>query len=249
MKKLLIFLSGLLATSALFAQDLTAEDIISRYLKAIGQDKFMKLETFKMKGKMATQGLEMQAVMYMKKPDKIRQDLEVQGMTIIASLSGEKGWILNPLTGSQEAQEINAETIKELNQEDRYDPSASWDNPFLTLKEDNTRTELTGKFDFNGSPAYVLKLTFKEGEVVDYYIDAASFFLVKTKSIKNVQGQTFDQEVISGDYKDFEGIEIPCKIISYMNGQVVQTVSIDTCELNVSVDDSIFNKPVPGAKN
>jgi len=244
MKKLLVLIISMFVIGQLLAQDLSPEQIVSNYLKAIGQDKFMNIETMKMTGKMTQQGLEMQVTQYQKKPEKVRQDIEVQGMTVTMVVDGETGWVLNPMMGSTDPQDLNAESIKALEKEGNNDPTATWDNPFVTWKEDGIKIELAGREDVNGSSAYNLKFTFKEGYTINYIIDAASFVLLKTKSIQDVQGQTFDREIRFSDYKDFNGILFPGKLEMLVNGQIGQVFTMDKCEFNVLVDDSIFKKPV-----
>ena len=244
MKKLLLFVIGIVTTGQIIAQDLSPDEIVSRHLKATGQDKFMDMETMKMTGKMTQQGLDMQVTQYQKKPEKVRQDIEVQGMTVTMVVDGETGWVLNPMMGSTDPQDLNAESIKALEKEGNNDPTATWDNPFVTWKEDGTKIEMAGREDINGSPAYNLKFTFKEGYTINYIIDAAGFVLLKTKSIQNVQGQTYDREIRYSDYRDINGILFPGKFEMLVNGQIGQVFTIDKCEFNIPVDDSIFIKPV-----
>ena len=246
MKKLLILVINIFVTGILFAQDLTPDQIVSNYLKAIGQDKFMNIETMKMTGKMniPQQGLDMQVTQFQKKPDKVRQDIEVQGMTVVMSTYGETGWVINPMMGATEPQYLNAEAIKALEKEGNNDPTADWDTPFINSKEKGINIEFAGKEDINGSTALNLKFTYKEGYSINYLFDANSFLLLKSKSTENVQGQTYDREIRFSDYRNFNGILFPGKLDMLVNGQVQQVFTLTNCEFNIPVDDSIFNKPV-----
>jgi outer membrane lipoprotein-sorting protein len=244
MKKFLFVLFCMLPMVALFAQELTPDEIVLRNLKAIGQDKFMNVQTLKMTGKFTQQGLEFQVTVYQKQPEKNRQEIVVQGMTIIMAMDGETAWAINPMTGSPDAQDLPADAIKSLEKEGLSDPTASWDNPFLNWKDNGTKIELAGKEDIDGSPAYNLKFTFKENYVVNYFVDATKFLIVKTKSTEAAQGQTFDREIRFSDFRDIDGVLIPAKIDMAINGQVGQVFTMDKCEFNIPIDDSIFKKPV-----
>jgi len=245
MKKLLVLIISIFAICQLFAQELTVDEILSKNLKAIGQDKLMNAQTIKLEGKMTQQGIDIQITQYQKKPDKIRMDMEVQGMNVIMAIDGETGWSINPMMGSTEAVDLPAETIASLEKEGRSDPTASWDNPFVTWKENGTTVELVGKEDINGSSAYNLKFTYKDNDVVNYFVDTDSFFLLKTKSTEAVQGQTFEREIKFSEYRETEGILFPVKIEILINGQVQQVFTMDKCEFDMPIDDSIFKKPVP----
>lgn len=244
MKKAIIVLTGLLAGGLLSAQNLSPEEIVSNYLKAKGQDKLMKMETVKMTGKMTQQGLEFVVTEYQKQPDKNMAEIEVQGMKIIMSLDGDNGWLINPMMGVTEAQDLNAEAVSALRKENNNDPTVEWDSPFTNYKEKGIIVESGLMEDVSGSPAFNLKFTFKEGYIYNYIIDAKTFLLLKTRSTENVQGQTYDREIRFSDYRDFDGIVIPGKIEMLVNGQVGQVFTMDICEFNVPVDDSIFKKPV-----
>lgn len=245
MKKLLILLISIFAIAQVLAQDLSADEIVSKNLKAIGQDKLMNAETIKMTGIMSQQGMEFQIIMYQKKPMKMRQELEIQGMSIIMVLEGENGWTINPLMGSMDPVDLPPDAIKSLEHEVRSDPTSSWENPFINWKENGTKIELVGKEDIKGSLTYNLKFTFSDNYVVNYFVDAASFVVLKTKSSESAQGQIYDREIRFSDYKDIDGVLFPAKIDMYMNGQITQVITLEKCEFNVPVDDSIFEKPVP----
>ena len=230
----------------IISQDPSPEDILSRYLKAIGQDKFNSLETAKMTGNMTLtqQGLEMQVGVYQKKPDKIRQEMEVQGLKVLMVADGKKGWVVNPMMGASEPQDLDQASFEALMSQDRNDPTGSWSNPLMTWREDGTRIELSGKEEVNGSTAFNLKFTYADDETVNYIIDAKTYLLVKTKSSQNVQGQTFDTETRYSDYRDFDGIMLPGKIEMVVNGQVGQIFIMGGCEFNIPIEDSLFKKPV-----
>ena len=246
MKKPVVILLCIFSMCRLVAQDPNAEDIVSKHLKATGHYKFSSMNTAKMTGKLTIpqQGLEMQVVVYQKKPDKVRQEMEVQGLKVLVVFEGKTGWLINPMMGANEPQDMDEASIKALLDEGRIDPTGSWDSPLMTWKEDGTKIELSGKEEINGSQAFNLKFTYTDGITVNYLIDASTFLLLKTRSSQNVQGQTFDRESRFSDYKGYDGILFPGKIEMLVNGQVGQAFVMEGCDFNIPLDDSIFSKPV-----
>lgn len=244
MKKLLVIILSILAAGQLLAQDLTLDEIISKNLTAIGQDKLMKMETIKMTGKMNQEGMEFQIISYGKAPDMARQELEIQGMTIIIVVEGETGWTINPMTGAFDPQDLPAEMINSLIEESLEDPAVNWDNPFYNWKENGIKVVLVGKEDMDGKPVYNLKFTFKNKHIVNYLIDAERFVVLNQISTKSQMGQTYDQEVRYSDYRDIDGILCPFKMEILINGQVTTVLTMDNCEFDIPIDDSIFKKPV-----
>jgi outer membrane lipoprotein-sorting protein len=244
MKKLLVLIVGFLAMGQLLAQELTADEIISKVLNAIGQEKFMNIQTVKITGKMIQGGMEFNLTVYQKKPDFNRIDMEIQGMTIIMATDGKTGWTINPMTGSSDPQDLPEETIKSMKEGDFSDPELNWDNPFSNWREKGTIAELTGKEEIDGTPVYNLKLTYMNNKIVSYTVDASKFLVLRLRSTVTEQGMTYDQEVRNSDFRDFEGIIYSGKSEILMNGQVGQTVTINKCEFDVPIDDSVFKKPV-----
>jgi len=245
MKKLLVTLIFCVSSGFLIAQDLTVDEIVSKNLKAIGQDKLMTFQTIKETGKMIQGPAEFVMTEIMKKPEFDRLDMEIQGIKIIMSTDGKTGWMINPLsTGTSDPQDLSPDMIKSMMADGMRFPDVNWYNPFLNWKEKGTKIDLIGKEDLNGTPVYNLKFTFSDSVVVNYYMDASKFVVLKKKSTETVMGQTYELEEIYSDFKVIDGILCPGKNESLKNGQV-ETVSItDKYEFNVPIDESIFKKPV-----
>ena len=247
MKKLLVIVISILAAGQLLAQDLTLDEIISKNLSAIGQDKLMNIQTIKITGKMIQSGMEFQIIQYQKNPDLARQEIEIQGMSIIAVVNGETGWTINPMmTGSSDPQDLSDEMVKSLIEESQNDPVVNWDNPFYKWKEDEIKVELAGKEEMAGTPVYNLKFTFKNDNIYNYLVDADRFVVLRQMTTKTEQGQTYDQEGKYSDFTEVDGILYPVKTEILINGQITTTFTMDKCEFDIPIDDSIFKKP---AKN
>jgi hypothetical protein len=244
MKKLVVFLIGFLFTGILIAQDLSVDEIVSKNLQTIGQDMLMKVQTIKLTGKMTQGPAEFIMTEIMKKPEFDMLEMEIQGVKIIMSTDGKTGWIINPMTGSSDAQDLPPDMITSMVADGMRDPDVNWYNPFLNWKEKGTRIDLIGKEDMNGTPVYNLKLTFKDNQVVNYYVDASKFVVLKKKSTETAQGQTYEQETRYSDFRDFEGILGPAKTETLINGQVGTVSIVDKYEFDMPVDESVFKKPV-----
>jgi hypothetical protein len=205
----------------------------------------MTFQTIKETGKMTQGPAEFIMTEIMKRPEFDRLEMEIQGVKIIMSTDGKTGWMINPIaTGTSDPQDLPEDMIKSMMADGMRATDVNWYNPFLNWKEKGTKIDLIGKEDLNGTPVYSLKFTFTEGVVVNYYVDASKFVVLKKKSTETAQGQTYNQEEIYSDFMDFDGILCPRKSESLINGQVGTVSVIDKYEFNVPVDESIFKKPV-----
>lgn len=227
-----------LAGAAVQAQ--TADELIEKNLQASGgRQKIEAVKSFRMTGKMvAPQGMEIPMVMEYKQPDKIRTEATIQGMTMIQALNGKEGWMVAPFMGKKDPEKMSADDVKQAEEQlDSFDILTKY-------KEKGHAIEYAGKEDIEGTPAYKLKVTKKNGDVSHLYLDAESYLLVKTSGKTNVQGQVVESESTLGDYKPVEGVLYPHSIetqLKGMPGKMVMTFS--KIEVNPALDDSRFAMP------
>ena len=74
------------------AQEAKLDDILSAYYKAIGIEKMKDWQTVTGTGKLIGQGMENLVKFYIKRPEKIRVEVEVQGNKMIQVFDGKQGW-------------------------------------------------------------------------------------------------------------------------------------------------------------
>ncbi len=104
MKKSIILLVSLLVASVCTAQ--TLDEIVNKYYAANGTEVLEKATTLYMEGHMSQMGMEMPMTITVKKPNKVRVVITFSGMEIITTFDGEKGYMVNPLSGAAEPVEI-----------------------------------------------------------------------------------------------------------------------------------------------
>jgi outer membrane lipoprotein-sorting protein len=229
------------------AQAQTADELIEKNLQATGgRQKLEAVKSVRMTGKMLVpqgQGLEIPITMEYKEPDKLRTEATVQGMTAIQALNGKEGWMVNPFMGKKDPEKMSADDVKRTeDQLDSFDLLSKY-------KEKGHTIEYVGKEDIEGTPAYKLKLTKKNGDVSYLYLDAESSLLVKITGKTKMQGQELESDTALGDYKAVDGVLYPFSIESQakgMPGKMVMTFS--KIEVNPTLDDSRFAMPAPEKK-
>ena len=226
------------------SQDMKLDELLEKYLKTIGQDKFAKIQTIKITGKMVyPNGAEFSMTVIKKHPNLDRTEMEFQGTRIIAVFDGQTGWMINPVSGSLDPQDMSADMLNSNEKDNQKDPFSIWNNPFFDWKENGNKIELVGKEDLNGTPVYNLKMTFNESDVVNYYMDIAKFVILKMKEKSTIQGQIAEVETIFSDFRDVDGIMYPFRYEILYNSQSAVVITVDKIEFNLPVDDAIFKKP------
>jgi len=181
-------------------------------------------------------GMELPVVIKYKRPNKFRTEVNIQGQSIVQAFDGTDGWQIIPMV-SPDPTDLVGEQLKQAAEQ------ADIDGQLWNYKEKGSTVELTGKEDMEGTEVYHIKLTTKDGDVQNYYIDAETYLLLKVKSTLNIQGQEIEAENIMGNYRNFDGIVMPMSIESKAMGQSSQIV-INTVDFNVTLEDSVFTRPV-----
>ena len=62
---------------------------------------------------MSAMGMEIPMVMYMKNPKKIKTVISFNGQDMVTTFDGEKGYMINPMTGSSVPVELTGSQLKQ----------------------------------------------------------------------------------------------------------------------------------------
>jgi len=214
----------------------TLEQILSRHFEAVNQKKTLEVQTTVMKVRVLQMGMEMPMVIKIKKPDKIRMEMDVQGQQMITAFDGTRGWMMAPFAGPG-VQDLPNEQLSSLKDQ------ANFEGELWNYAEKGHTAEFLGIQDVDGKSAYTVKLTKKNGDVVTYYLDADTYLPLKqvTKTIMN--GSPVEGTQIYTNYKTVSGIPVAMNVESSAMGQSALMV-IDEVEFDVALDDKIFARPI-----
>ncbi|HEV2104534.1 MAG TPA: outer membrane lipoprotein-sorting protein [Candidatus Eisenbacteria bacterium] len=243
-KTLLALTVGLALASVANAQSL--DDILAKHYQAVGGlDKLKAMKTVKMTGKMsmgAASGMEMPFTMMKKRPAKQRIEFTFSGMTGVRAFDGDMGWSLTPFQGKKDPEPMSAEETR-MQKDD-----ADFDGELVDWKAKGSTVELMGKESVDGADAWKLKVTKKSGTVDYDYLDADTYLLVKSEGKRTVRGTEVEGETSFGDYKDVHGYMMPFTLTSGIkDSPQKQTLTFDTIEVDVPLDDALFTMPATAA--
>jgi len=231
-------LAGLLATAA-GAQ--TVDEIIAKNLEARGgKDKIKAVKTLRMSGKLGLpQGMEAPFVLELARPNKMRNEFTFQGMTGVQAFDGKTGWTVMPFMGKKDPEVVSGEDVKSM------EDQADFDGPLVDYKEKGHQVELVGKETIEGTPAYKLKVTKKNGDVENHYLDAEQYLEVRVDGKRKVHGQEMEGETTLSDYKEVSGLLFPFSIQTKQKGGGPGgvTLTFDKIEVNPDVPANRFEMP------
>ncbi|MDR3747891.1 MAG: outer membrane lipoprotein-sorting protein [Acidobacteriota bacterium] len=223
----------------------TVDEIIAKNIQARGgMDKIKAVNTIRSTGTMTMgPGMEAPGSMIVKRPDMARLEFTVQGLTAVQAYDGKDAWQIMPFTGKKDPEAMSADDKKDLEE------NADIDGPLVDYKSKGNKVELLGKEKLEGTDAYKLKVTLKNGDVITMYLDADSYLEVKEETKRIVRGTEREVESVMGDYKDVNGLMFAFAVENGVKGgQEKEKLTISKIELNVPVDNAIFKMPPPAPK-
>jgi len=113
----------------------------------------------------------------------------------------------------------------------------------MDYKARGHKVELQGQEDVDGIKAHKIKLTNKDdSKVTTYFISVADNTLVKSVNTRDMQGQQIEVHNYASDIKEYGGIKFPMTRTQKVQGQVLQEIKMTLVELNVAIDEKVFDK-------
>jgi hypothetical protein len=218
----------------------TADEIIAHYIKTVGgMEKIQAVKTLRRVGKYTGGGgFEAIFIQENKRPNLVREEFSLQGMTGINAWDGRTGWKIDPFGGKKDAEALSEDEMRGIVED------ADFDEPLVNYREKGNKVELTGMDQIEGTDVYKLKVTLPSGDVRTYYMDTDYFVPIKIDEKRTIRGTDQEIETTLGDYKEVAGWFMPFSIESGLKGQDKGKFTYGRIDANVPIDDSRFRKPV-----
>ena len=214
------------------------DDVLTKYYTTVGIDKLQGWQSIITIGKASAQGAEYPLRITMKRPGKIRIEVQVQSVKMVQACDGKNGWSIIPWSGSSDPQDMTADETRVIRDQ------ADFEGSLYNWQQKGYIAELIGKEDVDGSPAWHIKVTKLSGDTEDYFIDAENYVILKLASKIHIQGKESENENINSNFKEVNGVLFPFTIENKNKGQVASHFIVDRYEVNADVNDSLFIKPV-----
>lgn len=227
-----------LAPQAARAQ--TVDEVIAKNVQAHGgREKLKAMNTLRNTGKISFGPIRATLLQENKRPDKVREEVGIQGLAQVQGDDGKVVWQVSPFEGRKDPQLMTAEDAKSLLVD------ADIEGPLVDYKAKGHKAELMGHDSVEGTDCYKVRLAMKNGDVRYYYLDADSFLELKLEVQSMVRGTLQENESYFGDYEQVDGIYFPFAIEQAQKGSSQrQKVRVDKIEVNVAIDDARFAMPV-----
>jgi len=239
MRSVMLSLAGL-ALIAAPAPAQTADEIIAKYVKTVGgMEKIQAVSTLRRSGKfLGGGGFEAVVLQENKRPNKVREEFALQGMTGVNAYDGKSGWKIEPWFGKKDPEALSEEEMKQIVED------ADFDEALVNYQKKGNKVEFVGMDQIEGTDVYKLKVTLASGDVRYYYLDTDYYVPIKIELKRMIRGAEQEFETSLGDYKEVAGWYLPYAIETHRKGSDdIQKFTYDKIEANVPIDDGRFAKP------
>lgn len=237
-RPLTIVAVALLGTA--FASAQTADEIIGKYLSAIGgKEQIAQISSVYMEGTLDAMGNQGLIKITHLNEKGYKQEIEVMGTSIIMCYTDSSGWQINPMTGNYSAENIP---------DDQY--QASKDQIYIggifmtNYLERGYKVELLEQEAVGDVNAYKVQVISPSNIESIYYIDPSTNYVIRVVQKGEMMGQPMEIIISFSNYQKAEnGYAMPYTIEMNYGGQFFLTTNITKVEFNQPIDPAIFAKP------
>jgi len=244
MRTRLILAALLLGSAAVPANAQTAQDLIAKNLEARGGAAAIEaLKGVRFQGRILFPGdFELT---YNETREKLagttasRVNLGLQGLDVVQAYDGRGAWKINPFQGRKDPERMSADEARGLAD------GALIEGALLASRSDGSRVDYLGREDFDGTLAYKLKVSQKDGDEFVYWLDPDTYLEIKVDETRRIRGAQQVNETELGDYEKVGGVYFPMSVESWSQGHPNerQRIIIASGTANPPVQAGYFDEP------
>jgi hypothetical protein len=235
-----------LVLTGMAAHALTAAELVAKNVEARGGAAALQAVTsLQREGRLVVNGGQfvLKVVETRQRPDSIRTDLSVQGLTQVQAYDGKEGWRIDPFGGRKDPERMPADDVRRMLED------ASIDGPLVAAAHDGATLEYLGTEDIDGTAAHKLKVTRRDGGLQYFYLDPEYFLEIRIESQSTVRGVKRISVTDLGNYEKVGGVFWPLSIESGVKGGGDPAqFEYESAKVNIEITPDYFSFPVATAK-
>ncbi len=217
-------------TAALVPAGVTAENVISDFVNAVGgADGLHNMRDITISMSASMQGMSIEMVLNQKAPDKFKMAMSMGGNMIQQQVfDGERG----KMSGMQGSMDLEGEMLEQLR-------AQSVMNPELSYIERGFILELDGMENIRGQQAYRINITSPAGITVAEFFCMESGLKLRSQISQDTPMGPMMQITDYEDYREVDGLKFPF-LMRQQAGPQSLDMTVHSIEINSGLDDELF---------
>jgi hypothetical protein len=188
-------------------------------------------------------------LMEMKRPRKVRLELQFKGKTAVQVYDGTNGWKLRPYLNREEVESFSAQELKLAASQ------GDLDGPLVDYSAKGSRVEMDGTEKVEGRDTYRIKVTEKTGHTFHVWIDSQTYLEAKIEGLpRRLDGTEHPVEIYYRDYRAVDGLQIPflleTRVLSVGTNALglrdtpvpPEKIVVEKVVVNPKIDEKLFSK-------
>jgi hypothetical protein len=224
---------------AAFASAQTADEIIVKYIDAIGgKDQISKINSIYMEGLLDVMGSQGSVKTTILNGKGYKQVIDVMGSLVTMCYTDNMGWQINPMAGNPNAE------VMPPGQYNSGKDQIYIGGPLTDYSSRGYVIEYLGQELIGDVNTYKVKVVTPDKISALYYFDPATGYLIRIVQQGEMMGQTMDITLNFSNYQKTDaGYAMPYKTETNYGGQFALVATFSKVELNKEIDPAIFVKP------
>ena len=174
----------------------------------------------------------------LKRPRKMRLELQFNGKTAVQVYDGTNGWKLRPFLNRHQVETFTSDELKAASLQ------ADLDGYLIDYAAKGTKIEMQGIEKVENRDTYKLKLTLKGGQVEHVWVDAQTFLEAKLDGVpRRMDGKMRSVAVYPREYHTVNGLVMPYLLETMVEGvKQSEKIHIESIVVGPKLADSQFAK-------
>jgi hypothetical protein len=240
---------GRLALVGLLAASLRADvvnDIARIHIEAIGgMERIKALGAVRATGRVVSNGKEVRFSIIAARPARARIETEADGRTLVQGSDGvEEPWEFDTGSWPPVYRAMAAGSAR------TFKADAEFDDPLVVGAARGFVLEYAGEVEVEGKKLLRILVTQKLTDTFSILVDPDTYFIMKrVEKRSSVSGRSVHVITHYEDFRPINGVLLPHRVITSIDGRVTQQTQITKFEANPKLNDQTFTRPkvtVPG---
>ncbi|MGI9247321.1 MAG: hypothetical protein ACR2I8_11580, partial [Steroidobacteraceae bacterium] len=205
----------LLLMAGTAAHAITASELVAKNVEAKGGAAALKaVESVRREGRAIVNGGQfvLGVLETKQRPESIRFEASVQGLTQVQAYDGREGWKIDPFGGRKDPERMPADDVKDLIED------ASIDGTLIDAANRGGKVDYLGTEDVDGTTAHKLRITQKDGGVQYVFLDPEHFLEIRIESQRSIRGVKRTTVTELGNYEKVAGVFWPLSVETGIKG-------------------------------